>query len=202
MALAGASSEPLPLRVANYATETARHERPTRSVSAQDVVNAANTLLVDNGENTYNSDSSGWTLIANLGELQGHPRVIAFVSQSTYKYVCVDLPAGTSSSPALVSCPGAAIALMDYVSLVMNVARSAVAEASAQGKAVSGNDVVKATSGSGLTLSTRPLFKSGQGGTVGFVVKLGSPATTSRGTICVRFPTTAYGIPIKVSCLD
>ena len=66
---------------------------------------------------------------------------------------------------------------------------------------MSGADVVSADKATQLTLVNVPIFLAGAGGQVKFATRVDT-AAKSKFTVyvCVRFPRTAYGIPVQVAC--
>ena len=186
------------LTIAKYATATASHDRPAHAVTSDDVSNAVSTPLI----NPTIGNASPITLVANIGDLAGSPRVAAFLDTTRYTTTFVDFPNSVGATPAVTHCPQKALDTWTLTSNALDIARNAVAAAAAHDRAVSGADVVRATYHSGLTLARVPTFASGRGGRVMFSAKVtsGTPAFTTKVTVCVALPTTAYGIPRAVLC--
>jgi hypothetical protein len=189
--LAGAASPPEVLTVANYAVATAIHDRPAHVVTADDVSNALATFYQLNNQ---------LTLGYNLGNLLGVPRQISLYDSSRYAFTCVNFPNSIGGAPKIVPCSSKAEAAWQSLPFVLNASRRAVAAAASHAKAVAGADVVNAVgSGSTTSLAPKPNFLAGHGGKVRFMTKL-TMGTTTRVFICVKFPKTAYGIPLQVAC--
>jgi hypothetical protein len=193
-ATAHASPAPAPvvLKMARYAVATAVHDRPSRVVTGADVSNAADTFNLD-GETDIPAD--GLSLVANLGELPGYPRVVLLISSTTFSDTCVNFPDAINAAPSVIACPRKAYEDFDNIPIVLAVSRDAIKRAAQRGQAVSGSDVVATARGANpikLKLAGTPTFQSGQGGKVTFAFP--------QGDICVRFPKTAYGIPYQIVC--
>lgn len=189
--LASASPTSYLLSAAKYAVETASYDRPAHVVTATDISNAfANPALVD----------SDPMLEANLGELPGHPRMILFISNTTYKFTCVDFPNKINATPRILACPSNAVRMWQIAPDALIASRRAVAAAASHDLAVSGANVVAAAAAQNMTLEKKPTFKAGQGGKVEFAVKSTTGTSTVTLDICVLFPKTAYGIPAEVNC--
>jgi len=144
------------------------------------------------------------SLDSNLGDIPSYPRLAIFTNHSTYSFSCVTFSRSTRTLPKMITCPQMAVARWQEAPLVMAVSRSAVAAASAKGRAVSGKDVLNSFAKSPYHLATTPTFKSGQGGTVMLVGSLNmtseSGTLTEQVRVCVNFPTTEAGIPAQVNC--
>ena len=180
------------LSIAEYAVATATHDRPAHVVSAADVNNAVATLR---------SLNSQLALQYNLGNLLGAPQQIAFFDGATYKFICADFPGSIGRQPKIVPCSSKATATWETLPFVLIQSRKAVATAASHGRAVAGADVVAAIgSGSTTSLAPKPTFLAGQGGKARFVTKVKMGTTTFTFVICVKFPKTAYGIPLQVAC--
>ena len=66
---------------------------------------------------------------------------------------------------------------------------------------MSGADVVSADKATQLTLVNVPTFLAGAGGQMKFAPTIESGAKLkSTVYVCVRFPGTAYAIPVQVAC--
>jgi hypothetical protein len=197
LCLAGSAAEAAPsltvLAVARFAVSTAIHDQPSHVVNGADVSNAASTFYVNNGRNQFPVQSGGLGLYANLGELPGFARVIYFISSTTFKSTCVNLPDSINGAPTIVPCPLKAYETWTNIPVALSISRYAIKAAALLGKAVSGTNVVTVASADKISLATKPTFRAGQGGKVKFVFR-------NSGDICVQFPKTAFGIPYQVTC--
>lgn len=190
--LAGGAGPSDVLTVADYAFLTANHSRPPQIVTAADVANAVATTLVDKGN---------LKLVINIGGVSGHPRLVLFINQVTYRQTCVDFPSKVGQSPSVIACPAKAIVQWQEVGLVLDESRDAVAGAATRGKAVSGADVTRYFVGSDYRFLKTPTFRAGQGAVVTLIMKTKfNGAVTVVSTVCIQFPKTEAGIPIQVSC--
>lgn len=189
--LAGAARSSDVLAVADYAFSTANHSRPPQIVTAADVANALATALVN---------KANLTLVINIEEVEGFPRLVLFMNDVTYKQTCVDFPAQVGQSPTVIPCPAKAIALWQELPFVLNASRSAVAAAASSGRAVSGADITLFFIGSNYKLLKTPTFRAGQGGVVTVIVKMKFNSTLTTSHICIQFPKTEAGIPFQVAC--
>lgn len=188
------------IKVAEYAVATAAHERPAHAVTSEDITNAAAASII----NASATGASKVSLVANIGDLPGYPRVAAFLSSATFALTCVDFPASVGAAPVITPCPSRALGEWYSEPTVLLIARNAVALAASRGQAVSVADVVAAAARSGWKLAVRPTFSSGQGGVAKFTTtstsrSSGSPKTVTV-TVCVLLPATAYGIAHWVNC--
>jgi hypothetical protein len=193
---AGASSAPVPLAVAQYAIDTGSHHRPAQGATPIDVANAAESYRVNAGGTTFDVGASGYTLIANLGALEGHPRVIAFGNSTTYADTCVYVPSSIGGTATLTRCPMSSIYLVGEIPVVMEIARQAVKDAALRGRAVSSQVVISTAKAFRYSLAHVPSFRAGAGGTADFEVKV--PSKT--WLVCIRFPKVEFGIPLRVTC--
>lgn len=83
----------------------------------------------------------------------------------------------------------------------MSASGEAIASAAKRGEAVAGADVVVAAARFELALDPKPTFASGSGGVVKFGTLVEMPPDQKFTVyICVKFPKTAYGIPLQVPC--
>jgi hypothetical protein len=179
-------------RIAQYAVATASHDNPAHVVTAADVTNAA-------GIGTVNT--SNLIVLINLDDVYGYSRLVLFFEQKPFADICLNLPDTIGGAPTIIKCPHQAQGFWDSRAGALNVSNRAIAAAAANGKAVSGADVVAAAKVYGITLRHKPAFRSGQGGTVEFttLVEMGLNTKFSVNN-CVRLPKTAYGIPVEVPC--
>jgi len=193
--IAGAAPSSMALNIAKYAVATAAHDRPAHAVTSEDIKNAVATTKVN---------TSHLGLSANLGDLLEYPRIATFVDSSTFATICVDFPGFVGASPTVVSCTPQEKALPVMTVTVLNMSRDAIAIAALRGAAVSGADVARAAALQNWPFANKPNFRSGQGAVVRFTNKATSitnvSAVTVAITICVRFPKTAYGVPLQVRC--
>ena len=190
--LAGAAGSSDVLAVADYAFLTANHSRPPQIVTAADIANAVATTLVDKGN---------LKLVINIGGVFGHPRLVLFINQVTYRQTCVDFSSKVGRSPSVIPCPAKAIAQWQELGLVLDESRDAVAAAATRGKAVSGADVTQHFFGSNYRFLRTPTFRAGQGAVVTFIWKTKfNGVVTVVSTVCIQFPKKEAGIPIQVSC--
>jgi hypothetical protein len=197
---ASAAPSSVVFNIAKYAEATAVHDRPAHPVTRDDVSNAAATPMI----NPPAMGSSKVSLTSNLGDLPGYPRVAVFVNPATYSVMCVNFPDFVGAAPTVATCSPRALGAWFSAPTVLLIARDAVAIAAQRGQAVSGADVVKVTSRQRWSHAGKPTFRSGQGGVVRFTnTSTSGPkgsTMTVNITVCVQFPTTAYGIPVLVKC--
>ncbi|HEY5439066.1 MAG TPA: hypothetical protein VIJ99_09205 [Acidimicrobiales bacterium] len=189
----GAStSSSVALRIADYAVATAKHDNPSHVVTAADVSNAAGISTV----NTASLDP-----IINLGDVFGYARLVLFFGSKGFTDTCVNFPATVGGTPKVIPCPHQAQGLWDSRAGALAVSNRAIAAAAANGRAVSGADVVAAAKVYHETLRRKPAFLAGQGGKVEFttLVEMG---LNTKFTVnnCVQLPKTAFGIPVSVPC--
>jgi hypothetical protein len=189
--VAAATPSSMALSFATYAVATASHERPAHIVTAADVTNAVSSL---------STISTNLQLVFNLGDVPGYTHLVMFVDQSLFTELCVNFPDTIGGVPRLVKCPTQVLGVWEFWPEVLQISERAVVNASTHGKAVSGADVVAAAKSHHLTLVPTPVFLAGQGGKVKLTT-LGA-MTNQKFTvnICVRFPKTAFGIPVQVAC--
>jgi hypothetical protein len=183
------------LVIAEYAVATATHDRPAHVVTAADVSNAVASVGLK---------KVTLTLGSNIDELLGYPRLAIFMSAASFAFVCVVFPDSVGAAPKVITCPLQATMLWQTESLVLNASRQAVAAAASHDEPVSGADVVKAAASMGWSVVPTPTFTSGQGGRVKFTKKIldtfPKKSVSVTVSICVKFPRTAYGIPVQVAC--
>jgi len=191
-AVASATPSSVVLKIAKYAAATAAASHPPGVVTAVDVSNALDAL-----PNFADNIQLGF----NLGEVIGYARWALFVDHSTFTQICVDFPNFAGGVPRVMHCPRRALAEWQYWPGVLRVSEQAIVAAAANSRAVSASDVVAIQKPEYLTMTTKPSFEAGRGGTVKFAVvtNIGG-ASNFTEDICVQFPKTAYGIPIQVAC--
>ena len=187
-----ATTSVVALNIAKYAVATATHERPAHVVTAADVSNAVDLTSV-NTKNLY--------VLINLDQVIGYSRLVLLFDQKRFSDTCINFPNTVGGAPRIIPCPHRAQGLVDSRPAVMIVSGNAVAAAASRARAVSGPDVVKAAARFHLLLVPTPTFVAGQGGKVKFAtpVEMGANVKFTVYT-CVRFPKTAYGIPVQVAC--
>lgn len=180
------------LKIAQYALATATYDTPSHVVTAADVNNAAGINTV-NTKNLY--------LLINLGDVFGYSRLTLFFEPKPFADICVDFPDTIGAAPRIIACPDQARGQWQSQAGALSVSDRAIASAAAQGRAVSGADVVAAAKIYHVMLRHLPTFAAGQGGTVKFttLVEMGLN-TKFNVNNCVRLPKTAYGIPVQVPC--
>jgi len=180
------------LRYATYAVATATHDRPAHAVSAIDLSNAVSA---------FSTVTNKLTLLINLGDVFGYRRLAVFVDQTDFTNTCVDFPDSVGGVPRIIPCPLRAIAERSIWPDALQVSERAIIAAAAHGKAVSGADVVTANRPALLMLVGEPTFAAGEGGQVKFATRVETGAKSKFTVyVCVRFPKTAYGIPVQVAC--
>ena len=189
---AAATPSSVALRYATYAVATASHDRPARVVSAIDVSNAVSAL---------STISNNLSLFINLGDVLGYRRLAMFVDETRFTNTCVSFPDSVGAVPRIIPCPRRAIAQRSIWPDALRVSERAIVAAAAHGKAVSGVDVVAANRPALLTLVRDPTFAAGEGGQAKFATTIETGAKLKFTVyLCVRFPKTAYGIPVQVAC--
>jgi hypothetical protein len=180
------------LSIAEYAVATATHDRPAHVVSAADVSNAVEVYAV-NSKQLY--------LLFNLDQVFGFSRVVLLFDEKPFSDICIHFPDSVGGVPRIIHCPRQAQGIWNSRPAVMFASGNAIAAAAARGQAVSGADVVKASAAYHLSLRPKPTFTAGQGATVKFATLVEMPPDAKFIVdICVRFPETAYGIPVQVAC--
>jgi hypothetical protein len=190
--VAGAGVKSVALNIADYALATATHDRPAHVVNAADVTNAVSLTTI----NTMNLE-----LLMNLNEVYGYSRIILLFDQKSFSDTCVDFPNKVGGAPRIIPCPHEAQGLLNSRPGVMIASSEAVASAALHGQAVSGSNVVAAAAKFHLTVSPKPTFAAGNGGTVKFATLVEMPPSLKFTVyICVRFPRTEYGTPTQVAC--
>jgi hypothetical protein len=189
----GAStSKSVALRIVQYAVATASHDNPAHVVTAADVTNAA-------GIDTVNT--ANLFVLINLDDVFGYSRLVLFFEQKPFADICLNLPDTIGGAPTIIKCPRQAQGIWNSRGGALSVANRAIAAAAANDRAVSGADVVAAAKVYGITLRHKPMFRVGQGGTVEFITLVEMPPDAKFNVNnCVRFPKTAYGIPVEVPC--
>jgi hypothetical protein len=189
---ASSSSSSVALRIADYAVATATHDIPAHVVTAADLSNAA-------GINTVNTTSL--FLLINVGDVFGYSRLVLFFQEKPFADICLNLPDTVGGAPKVIPCSRQARALWDTHGGALAVSNRAIAAAGANGRAVSGADIVGVAKVFHLTLRKKPTFFAGQGGKVDFTTTA-VMASNAKVTVdlCVQLPKTAYGIPIWVRC--
>jgi hypothetical protein len=189
---AAATPSSVVLGYATYAVATATHDRPAHVVSAIDVRNAVSAL------STF---SSNLALFINLGDAFGCRRLVVFIDPTRFTDTCVNFPDTIGGVPRVIHCPLRAIAERSIWPNVVHASERAIVAATAHGQAVSGADVVSAGKATQLTLAKVPTFLAGAGGQVKFATTIETGAKLKFTVyVCVRFPRTAYGLPIQVAC--
>ncbi len=190
--LAAAGTKSVALSIADYAVATATHDRPAHVVTAADVTNAV-------GVTSVNTDHL--FLLMNLDEVKGFSRDIILFDEKPSTDTCVNFPSKVGGDPRIIPCPLEAQGLVNSRSGVLEVSNAAIASAARRGAAVSGADVVAADAPVRLTMQPKPTFAAGDGGRVKFGTLVEMPPK-QKFTVytCVRFPKTAYGIPVIVAC--
>jgi hypothetical protein len=190
--VAAATPSSVVLRYATYAVATATHDRPAHVVSAIDVSNAVSAL---------STISNNLALFINLGDVLGYRRLAVFIDQSTFTNICASFPDSLGGVARIIPCPLRAIAQRSIWPDVLQVSERAIVTAAAHGKAVSGADVVASNRPALLTLVRAPTFLAGEGGQAKFATTIETSAKLKFTVyVCVRFPKTAYGIPVQVAC--
>jgi hypothetical protein len=180
------------LSIAEYAVATATHDRPAHVVTASDVTNAVSLSTVN---------TKDLTLLMNIDEVYGYARIALLFDEKSFADICIDFPNTIGGKPRVISCPHEAQGLLNSRAGVMQASDDAVAAAAQRGEAVSGADVVTAAARFHLTLHPIPTFGAGTGGRVKFGTLVEMPPNLKFTVhICVRFPSTAYGIPTQVAC--
>jgi hypothetical protein len=180
------------VRVAQYAVATADHDNPAHVVTAADVTNAASIETVN---------TSNLFVLINVGDVFGYSRLVLFFEQKPFADICLNLPDAIGGAPTLIKCPRQAQGIWNSHAGALGVSNRAIAAAAANGKAVSGADVVAAAKAYGIMLLHKPTFRSGQGGTVEFTTLVEMPPNAKFNVNnCVRLPKTAFGIPVEVPC--
>lgn len=187
-----ATSSFVALRIAAYAVATASHDNPAHVVTTADVSNAAGISTVNTAE---------LEPLINLGDVYQYPRLVLFFEQTTFADICLNLPDTVGGTPKIIRCPHEAQGLWSGRAGALGVSNRAIADAAANGRAVSSANVVAAAKIYGVTLAHVPTFLAGQGGKVEFstLVEMG---LNTKFTVhnCVQLPKTAYGIPVAVAC--
>jgi hypothetical protein len=188
----GASASSTALSVARYAVATATHDRPAHVVTSADVANAASI-------NTVNT--SGLQVLINIGDVYGYTRLVLLFEPKSFANICLTFPDTVGGVATIISCPHQAQGLWNSRAGALAASNRAIAAAAANGKAVSGADVVAAAKIYGVTLRHEPTFRAGQGGKVAFttLVEMGLDTKFTVNN-CVRLPRTAYGLPVEVPC--
>ena len=190
--VAAATPSSVVLRYATYAVATATHDRPDHAVSAIDLSNAVSA---------FSTVTNKLTLLINLGDVFGYRRLAVFIDQSTFTNICVSFPDSLGGVARIIPCPLRAIAQRSIWPNVLQVSERAIVRAAAHGSAVSGADVVASNRSTLLTLVRAPTFLAGEGGQAKFATTIETAAKLKFTVyVCVRFPKTAYGIPVQVAC--
>ena len=180
------------LRYATYAVATATHDRPAHIVSAIDVANAVSAL---------STISNNLALLINLGDVFGYRRLAVFIDQPTFTNICVSFPDSVGGVPRIIPCPLRAIAQRSIWPDALQVSERAIVAAAAHGNAASGADVGASNKPVQLRLVREPTFAAGEGGQAKFATAIETGATLKfTAYVCVRFPKTAYGVPVQVAC--
>jgi hypothetical protein len=189
---AAATPSSVVLRYATYAVATATDDRPAHVVSAIDVSNAVSAL---------STISNNLVLLFNLGDVFGYRRLAVFIDQPTFTNICVSFPDSVGGVPRFIPCPLRVIAQRGIWPDALRASERAIVAAAAHGKAVSGADVVASNRTVQLRLVREPTFAAGEGGQAKFVTTIETGAKLKFTVyVCVRFPKTAYGIPVQVAC--
>jgi hypothetical protein len=186
-----ATSSSVALRIADYALGTATHDSPAHVVTAADVSNAAAISTVN---------TKGLDPLINLGDVYRYPRLVLFFDEKPFADICVNFPDTVGATPKIIPCPNEARGLWMARGGALSVSNRAIADAAANGDAVSGADVVAAAKIDEATLRHKPTFLAGQGGTVEFATLVEMVNTKFTVDNCVRLPKTAFGIPVEVPC--
>ena len=190
--VAAATPSSVVLRYATYAVATATHDRPAHIVSAIDVANAVSAL---------STISNNLALLINLGDVFGYRRLAVFIDQPTFTNICVSFPDSVGGVPRIIPRPHRAIAQRSIWPDAQQVSERAIVAAAAHGKAVFGADVVASNRPVQLRLVREPTFAAGEGGQAKFATAIETGATLKfTAYVCVRFPKTAYGVPVQVAC--
>ena len=145
--------------------------------------------------------SNNPALFINLGDVFGYRRLAVFIDQLTFTNICVSFPDSVGGVPRIIPCPLRAIAQRSIWPDALQVSERAIVAAAAHGKVVSGADVVAANRPVQLRLVREPTFLAGEGGQAKFATTIETGAKLKFTVyLCVRFPKTAYGIPVQVAC--